>query len=344
MPTRGSRRGNGSSTTRSSSSASSGHSSLARIISELRATAVRARNFPEDPTVTPFSAGQFQTLSNHLRNHLVEFDPFERVSTYLTRADVFQTDVYNAVHTLINGIHEQRGMNLETLDYLMEVIDIWSNRPAGEFSWEFSRRLCFFLLRLDPSSANPVRFQFSLSIPLAAMFMEFLRADYPNPAPAPPSPPPRYSGDRRIVIVEQPWTFSPESETPGPPYSPGKVADLLLPDIPRRQLTTAILNEHTKDSDTKQVTCVICTERIGLRNMMTRLPCGHMFHTPCIAHVFYYRDYGGESRPCPCCRYECGPVPDWEEIADARKRSRELDLDYLGEELGEPLTKRTRRA
>lgn len=201
MSERRTRQGNAPSSLRSSSDSSIGYDSLDRIISELRATAVRARELPQDPTVTSFSFGQFQTLTTYLSNHMVHFDPFERVETYLSQADNSLTDV-KAIHNLVNGLHEQRGMTLETLDYLMGGIDLWSNRPPGQFASEFSRRLCLFLMRLDLSSVNPVQFHFSLSIPLASMFIEFLRADYPDPAPAAPPSSPRYPGDRLFLITE----------------------------------------------------------------------------------------------------------------------------------------------
>jgi hypothetical protein len=346
MSERRTRRGNGSSSSRSSSSGSDGSDNLQRIITELRATAVRARDLPQDPTVVPFSSGQFQTLTNHLQTHLVHFDPFQRVETYLSRCDIFQTDVYNAVHTLINGLHEQRGMTLETLDYLVEIIDFWSNRPSGEFAWEFSRRLCLFLMRLDPSHLNPVSFRFSLSIPLASMFTEFLRADYPDPAPLAPAPLPRYSGDRRVMITEVPFSdedLTSSIESIAPTYPPEDAIRVLLPDIPQRQLTTAIANAYSGRTGTREIPCVICTDDIGLRRNMSQLPCGHIFHTACIAHVFYYRDYEGQSRPCPCCRYDCGPVTDAQTIEPARKRARELELEYFGEEFPRP-RKRARRS
>jgi hypothetical protein len=53
--------------------------------------------------------------------------------TYLSRSDILQTDVYNAVHTLIIGLHEQRGMTLETMDYLVEIIDFGPTDHAASF-------------------------------------------------------------------------------------------------------------------------------------------------------------------------------------------------------------------
>lgn len=257
MTGRRTRRGNAPSSSRSSSSGSDGSKNLQRTITELRATAVRVRDFPQDPTVVPFSAGQFQTLTNHLQSHLVHFDPIQRADTYLSRSDIFQTDVYNAVHTLINGLHEQRGMTLETLDYLVEIIDFWSNRPSGEFSWEFSRRLCLFLMRLDPSNTNLVTFQFSLSITLASIFTEFLRADYLDPAPASPAPLPQYSGDRRVTITEVPWTeedLTSSIESIVPTYPPEDAIRNLLPDIPQRQLTTTIANDYAGNNGNQKNT------------------------------------------------------------------------------------------
>ena len=161
------------------------------------------------------------------------------------------------------------------------------------------------------------------------MFIEFLRADYPDPAPAAP---PQYSGDRRVLITEEDMASSTGSIAPAPMYAAEQAVDRLLPDLPRRQLTTAVANEYNGGTGSRSVPCVICTDDIGLRTYMTRLPCGHIFHTHCIAHVFYYRDYEGQTRPCPCCRFECGPVPDSATFREARKRARVERQEYLGEE------------
>ena len=211
------------------------------------------------------------------------------------------SDVFNAVNILIFGLHDQRGMTIETLNFITHIIDFWFHRHRDELPWRFGRRVCSYLLRLDPQSTNPIGIEFALSTPLTTIFMEYLRADYPHADPPPPVVITLYPGD-----TEEPTdggSVGRYNSTSSSTLSAIEGGMRMMSDLSPEQLTRPIAGE------TEPVNCVICQYQTQRRTFIVRLPCGHFFRPPCIAQTFYHVNAPNTSRRCPLCRYECGPAP-----------------------------------
>ena len=72
----------------------------------------------------------------------------------------------------------------------------------------------------------------------------------------------------------------------------------------RERLRLAVFSasrKDTKDADGTPASCLICMERVRERASVLRMPCGHLFHEPCIAKWL------DSNRTCPTCRKE---IPD----------------------------------
>ena len=64
-------------------------------------------------------------------------------------------------------------------------------------------------------------------------------------------------------------------------------------------------------------TCLICSEQHDVGCIVTTLPCGHMYHAPCIQQWLHQRC------TCPVCRYELATDdPFYEEEREVRMRQR----------------------
>lgn len=81
--------------------------------------------------------------------------------------------------------------------------------------------------------------------------------------------------------------FQPPSNTAVPPASQKAI----------RQLpTVCVTADDLADPNNRE--CVICFESVPLGSQMTRFPCGHLFHRPCI------EQWIRKHCTCPICRFE----------------------------------------
>lgn len=313
------------------------HSSLgdgADLLTSLYGIVHHGRQQAQDPTVAPLTPAQLQIVVGALRHHLNSFDILAHPSTANSEAETFVTDVFNLISCLVAGLHDQRGMNSETLNFLARMIDYWTYRHQDELPWRFGRRLCSYLLRLDRQSANPIDFEFALSAPFTFIFMEYLRADYPRTGFLPIT---IYPGDTEGPPNGGSNSRSRSTSTTRSTRVAIESGTRLMSDLPREQLTRAIAG------GTQTVDCVICQNSIVLRTFVIRLPCGHYYHPSCIAQTFYHMNPpGGGPRRCPLCRYDCGLPPELEPELELSTRKRPAEEPEEAEERQPKRARRTR--
>ena len=92
---------------------------------------------------------------------------------------------------------------------------------------------------------------------------------------------------------------------------------------PLSQLTLSLLKDVKLDSTSlcSQPTCPVCSDDHTCDEVLTELPCGHVFHSPCVIRWLEIK------YSCPVCRYELTiPIPS---IAELEAHS----LDSLKQEL-----------
>jgi len=87
----------------------------------------------------------------------------------------------------------------------------------------------------------------------------------------------------------------PVQQQPPPPQQPPKAPPASMKAI-KKLPTIRVAPEDLIDPNNRE--CCICLEENNLDDLVTRLPCAHIFHTHCIIDWL-----ANHSCTCPVCRY-----------------------------------------
>jgi hypothetical protein len=104
------------------------------------------------------------------------------------------------------------------------------------------------------------------------------------------------------------------------PNKPPPASKKVLAELPLVQVTADDLIEETNKE------CLICLDEQFIGSFSCKLPCGHLFHKPCLT------EWLGKQCTCPVCRYEL-ETDDTTFEAERRKRMKKRKLRLRKDEL-----------
>ncbi|KAJ8598093.1 hypothetical protein CTAYLR_005570 [Chrysophaeum taylorii] len=129
---------------------------------------------------------------------------------------------------------------------------------------------------------------------------------------------------RTVPPPPPPPTPRTRQEAAPPQRGPPPASSVALSRLPQIRVRAAHLDEET-------TACCICLEDHVVNSMVTRMPCGHLFHSDCLT------DWLSRHCSCPVCRFEIGTDVAGFELGRAERnrrnrrfvRIRRTELDEL---------------